>query len=215
MSADKRDGDRAATRSGAASGDGDGAASSGGKRRAKGDAAPTWFARASVRVGRLIYRCVTRVDAEGLEDLRTEGPLILAANHLSNADPPLVACWLSPALGRTIRWMTKEEALRWPVLGWFMRSNGGFGVTRDTGDIEGFRRAKRILEAGEVLSVFPEGTRAPAAPSSERRTAPRSWRFAPARRSSRLRSGAARRCGRAASVCSVRAAGSTSRQGGR
>lgn len=118
-----------------------------------------WFVRASNLAGRTIIRCSTRVSVEGLEHVPRSGPLILAANHASNADPPIVACWLTPALGRPVHWMAKAEALDWPIAGWFMRSNGAFGIRRGAADTEAFRLARAVLDDGRVLGTFPEGTR--------------------------------------------------------
>ena len=104
-------------------------------------------------------QCFTRVHVAGLENVPTDGPLILAANHISNADPPFMAVWLTPALGRPIHWMAKAEALDWPIAGWFMRQNGAFGIRRGAADTEAFRLAKSVLDDGRVLGAFPEGTR--------------------------------------------------------
>ena len=117
--------------------------------------------RASNLVGRTIFRCTCRVSVSGLENVPTSGPLILAGNHISNADPPLVANWLTPALGRPVHWMAKAEALDWPVAGWFMRQNGAFGIQRGAADTEAFRLARSVLDDGRVLGTFPEGTRSP------------------------------------------------------
>jgi 1-acyl-sn-glycerol-3-phosphate acyltransferase len=119
------------------------------------------FLRASCLVARTIIRCSTRISVEGLEHVPRHGPLILAGNHLSNADPPVVAGWLTPALGRPVHWMAKAEALRWPLAGWFMRQNGAFGVRRGAADTEAYRLAKAVLDDGRVLGAFPEGTRSP------------------------------------------------------
>jgi 1-acyl-sn-glycerol-3-phosphate acyltransferase len=91
----------------------------------------------------------------------SSGPLILSANHISNADPPFMASWLTPTLGRPIHWMAKAEALEWPLAGWFMRQNGAFGIRRGAADTEAFRLARRVLDEGRVLGAFPEGTRSP------------------------------------------------------
>lgn len=115
--------------------------------------------RASDAFGRSFIQCFTRVTIEGLEHLPETGPLIVSANHVSNADPPLMAVWLTPALGRPIHWMAKAEALEWPLAGWFMRQNGAFGIRRGAADTEAFRLAKRVLDEGRVLGAFPEGTR--------------------------------------------------------
>lgn len=122
---------------------------------------PTWFVRGTLLVGRTVYRCVTRVDVEPLEGLPADGPLIIASNHLSNADPPLIASWLTPALGRSVHWMAKQEALDWPVAGAFLKANGCFGIRRGAADTEAFRLAKSFLDDGRILGTFPEGTRSP------------------------------------------------------
>jgi 1-acyl-sn-glycerol-3-phosphate acyltransferase len=125
----------------------------------------TWFVRLTYFTGRTIMRCLTRVRIEGLEGghLATDGPLIIASNHLSNADPIVIGSWLGPALGRRVHWLGKQEALEVPIIGWAMIQNGVFGIRRGAADVEAFRLAKRILDEGHVLVVFPEGTRSPTA----------------------------------------------------
>jgi 1-acyl-sn-glycerol-3-phosphate acyltransferase len=120
-----------------------------------------FFIRASQLVARIIFRCSTRVTIEGLEHVPRSGSLILATNHISNGDPPLVSGWLTPALGRPVHWMAKSEALDWPLAGWFLRQNGAFGIRRGAADTEAFRLARAVLEDGRVLGTFPEGTRSP------------------------------------------------------
>jgi 1-acyl-sn-glycerol-3-phosphate acyltransferase len=111
---------------------------------------------------RLISRTVTRVRVEGdLSAIPREGPVILAANHISNADPVVVGAWLTPALGRRIHWLGKKEMFDWPVVGWMARNGGVLPVDRGAADVDAFRMASRVLEAGQVLMVFPEGTRSP------------------------------------------------------
>ncbi len=113
---------------------------------------------------RLLSRCLTRVRVEGdLDAIPREGAVILAANHISNADPVLIGAWLTPRLGRRIHWLGKKEMFEWPVVGWLARNGGVVPVDRARADVEAFRMASRVLEAGEVLVVFPEGTRSPAA----------------------------------------------------
>jgi len=119
------------------------------------------FIRASQVAARTIFRCSTRVAVEGLELVPRSGALILATNHISNADPPLVSGWLTPALGRPVHWMAKAEALDWPLAGWFLRQNGAFGIRRGAADTEAFRLARAVLVDGRVLGAFPEGTRSP------------------------------------------------------
>ncbi len=111
---------------------------------------------------RTVARCVTRVRVEGDTDaIPRQGPVILASNHISNADPVIIGAWLTPRLGRRIHWLGKKEMFEWPVVGWMARNGGVVPVDRGAADIDAFRLAQRVLAAGQVLMVFPEGTRSP------------------------------------------------------
>lgn len=131
---------------------------------------PAWApARAShlsllIRLGaagaRTLARLLARVTIEGDPALLPRrGPLILAANHLSNLDGVVIGGWLTPALGRRIHWLAKKEMLAWPIAGRLLAMSSFHPVDRGSGDVEAFRTAQRVLEAGNVLFVFPEGTR--------------------------------------------------------
>jgi len=95
------------------------------------------------------------VTATGYENVPAAGPIIVAANHRSYLDPPLLASWFP----RPVHWMAKEELFRIPVLGTLIRWCNAFPVTRGEGDIGSIRRALRILKEGGVVGIFPEGTR--------------------------------------------------------
>lgn len=130
------------------------------------DAAPqdriTPYIRLMSFAGRVGSRIFTRVDLVGaLDRIPRQGPLIIAANHVSNADGVMLAGWLVPAMGRRIHWLGKREMLEWPVLGHFVRAYSVHPVERSGSDIEAFRVAERILRDGSALVVFPEGTRSP------------------------------------------------------
>jgi 1-acyl-sn-glycerol-3-phosphate acyltransferase len=107
---------------------------------------------------RVVLRAMTRVTIEGLDGLPTDGPLIVVSNHISNADPPLVVGWLTPALGRQLHVLAKEALFVGPV-GWFLRHNGVTPVKSGGSDIEAYRVARAVLDRGEILCIFPEGTR--------------------------------------------------------
>ena len=111
--------------------------------------------------GRVFARAMTRVRIEGADELPKDGPLILAANHASNLDGVVLGSWLIPKLGRRIHWLGKKELFDWPIVGYVARNGGVHPVDRGTADVEAFRLARRILEGGHVLFVFPEGTRSP------------------------------------------------------
>jgi 1-acyl-sn-glycerol-3-phosphate acyltransferase len=122
----------------------------------------SWIIRATDAFGRLVWRFIARVELYGLEHVRgLEGPVLLVANHVSNADAPLIGSFVTPALGRRIYWLGKQEALDWPVVGKLLQLNAVIGIQRGSADVEAFRSAKRVLDEGHVLIVFPEGTRSP------------------------------------------------------
>jgi cytidylate kinase len=111
-------------------------------------------------VFRLIARAIVRLRIEGdLASLPKGGPMIMAANHASSADPVLIGAFLNQILGRPLNWLGKREIVEFPLTGWAMRRAGIHPVDRDAADLEAFRSAMRVLEAGQVLAVFPEGTR--------------------------------------------------------
>jgi 1-acyl-sn-glycerol-3-phosphate acyltransferase len=112
--------------------------------------------------GRIFGRAVSRIAIEGaIDEIPREGPLILAANHASNLDAVVLGSWLMPKLGRRIHWLGKKELFDWPVVGWAAANGGVHPVDRGAADVEAFRLAKRILDEGHILFVFPEGTRSP------------------------------------------------------
>jgi cytidylate kinase len=111
-------------------------------------------------VFRGIARAIVRIRIEGdLASIPRTGPLIVAANHASSADPVLIGAFLPKTLGRPLNWLGKRELVEMPLVGWFMRQVPIHPVDRATADLEAFRVAMRILESGNILAVFPEGTR--------------------------------------------------------
>ena len=96
-----------------------------------------------------------RVEVRGLENVPRSGTLIVTANHIGWVDPPLLR-WI---IGRRIRYMTKIELFTWTISGLAVRLFNAFPVRRDGRDRVALRYALRLLERGEVLGMFPEGTR--------------------------------------------------------
>jgi 1-acyl-sn-glycerol-3-phosphate acyltransferase len=109
-------------------------------------------------LARFCLRALARVKVEVEGELPTDGPLIVVANHLSNADPPLVAGWLTPLLGRQLHILAKQALFFWPVAP-VIRRLGASPVKAGGSDIEAYRTARDILDRGDVLCIFPEGTR--------------------------------------------------------
>jgi 1-acyl-sn-glycerol-3-phosphate acyltransferase len=85
-----------------------------------------------------------------------EGGAVLAANHTSNLDPWPLGLPLFPR--RNLRFMAKSE-LYWVPLKWVLDAAGAFKVRRGEGDAEAIRRAVELCRAGELVVIFPEGTR--------------------------------------------------------
>jgi 1-acyl-sn-glycerol-3-phosphate acyltransferase len=122
----------------------------------------TPYIRALNLTARTVVRSLTRVRIEGrLDRIPQEGPLIVAANHLSNADGPVIAGWLTSLLGRRIHWLGKREMYDFPLASLALPPVSIHPVDREGADVEAFRLAERILAAGNVLVLFPEGTRSP------------------------------------------------------
>ncbi len=96
-----------------------------------------------------------RLRIRGRERLPAQGGYVLAPSHRSMMDIPFAA-WLSR---RPLRYMGKASLFRIPVAGTFFRSLGGFEVARDGTDRKALRDSIEMLQAGEVLLLYPEGTR--------------------------------------------------------
>jgi 1-acyl-sn-glycerol-3-phosphate acyltransferase len=111
-------------------------------------------------LARSILRLLAKVTVEVDGEIPPGGPLIVVANHISNADPPLVAGWLTPMLGRPMQILAKQALFVGP-LGWILRRLGATPVKAGGSDIEAYRVARAVLERGDVLCIFPEGTRSP------------------------------------------------------
>jgi len=92
---------------------------------------------------------------QGVENMPTEGPVILAINHQSIWDPLVAAS----SLPRKVSFMAKEELFSIPVLGKIFFKLGAFPVKRGQGDMNAIRQSLAILKEGRVLGLFPEGTR--------------------------------------------------------
>ncbi len=119
-----------------------------------------WFNWTSGLVLRTLTRIIVRMRVEGDPDaVPRSGPVIIAGNHASSADPVLIGAFLNKRLGRPVNWLGKRELVEQPILGPFFRLIPVHPVSRDSADLEAFRAAMRILESGNVLAIFPEGTR--------------------------------------------------------
>ncbi len=102
-----------------------------------------------------IPRVLWRVRFVGLEHLPKTGGYVLAPSHRSMMDIPFAA----RVTERRVRFMGKQSLFKLPIIGPIFTALGGFPVARDGTDRKAVRDSVDILQAGEVLCVYPEGTR--------------------------------------------------------
>jgi 1-acyl-sn-glycerol-3-phosphate acyltransferase len=118
---------------------------------------------------RPFLRLLFRIEVNGAERIPEHGACIITANHESLADPFI----LGVATRRKIRYMAKAELFRFWPLGAAMRAFGTFAVERGAGHREAISAAAQLLEVGEVLGIFPQGTSKRIDPRPYRRGAAR------------------------------------------
>jgi 1-acyl-sn-glycerol-3-phosphate acyltransferase len=110
-------------------------------------------------IGWIFYRCVFaayfrwRVYQD--ERVPRHGPVILASNHASFLDPPLIGS----SLKREINYLARQSLFRYPLLGWILRTVNAVPVDRDGGGAAGLRAIMDRLHTGGAIILFPEGTR--------------------------------------------------------
>ena len=108
-----------------------------------------WFVRNT------FFRYTGGLKGIGRENVPKQGAVIIAPYHVSNLDPPAVAC----TCPRRLNFMAKEELFKVPILGPIIRSLDAFPLKRGEGDTEAIRHAIAQLEAGKTIIIFPEGSR--------------------------------------------------------
>jgi 1-acyl-sn-glycerol-3-phosphate acyltransferase len=101
------------------------------------------------------FRLQSRLRVEGVENVPRRGPVIIAANHRSMLDIPLLVV----ASPRPIIFMAKEELFRNRALSRFFHLLGGFPVRREIPDVRAIDVALAVLERGDALGIYPEGRR--------------------------------------------------------
>ena len=110
--------------------------------------------RPFVRLGARIY---WRIQLEGIQHIPTDGPLIIAPNHVTFADPVLV--WLPIHL--RVNFMAWDALFKIPGFSWVIRRLRAFPVQLESADPRSTREAVRLLQTGQSVMIFPEGGRSP------------------------------------------------------
>lgn len=115
----------------------------------------TGFHKILVSVFGFLFKGIMKLDVSGSEFLPNNGAVIVAANHVTSMD----VFPMQLALTRPIFFMGKAELFKNPVLHYAFRNLGAFPVFRGERDEWAMEHSKKILLAGQVLGMFPEGTR--------------------------------------------------------
>ncbi|TRZ96177.1 1-acyl-sn-glycerol-3-phosphate acyltransferase [bacterium] len=103
----------------------------------------------------ILIKILFRLKVKGIENIPKKGAFILASNHVSYLDPPVVGV----SCPRRLSYMARDTLFLQPLFAWWLRKVGVFPVKRNSADISAFKESLRRLAQGGGLLIFPEGTR--------------------------------------------------------
>lgn len=101
------------------------------------------------------FKLVYRLEVQGKENIPLNNDFIIAANHLSTLDPPLV-CGI---MNKGVAYMAKKELFENIFLRWWLNWLGAFAVDREKLGVSTIKTVKNLKQTGWVLGIFPQGTR--------------------------------------------------------
>ena len=101
------------------------------------------------------FKLVYRLEVHGKENIPKDNNFIIASNHLSTLDPPLVCA----VMNRGVAYMAKKELFENPFMCWWLNWLGAFAVDREKLGVSTIKTVKGIKETSWVLGIFPQGTR--------------------------------------------------------
>ena len=107
------------------------------------------------RTLQLVAVLVFRARFTGRENVPAEGGVLVVSNHQSHFDPPLVGI----GCPRQMRYVARETLFDFKPFGLLLKSVGAFPIDRDGIGLSGIKKALKLLKNGEVVGIFPEGTR--------------------------------------------------------
>ena len=114
-----------------------------------------WFSQDVVYCfARLFYR----LEVFNTDNVPDGDGMIIAANHSSYLDPPILGCCVR---NRMITFMARDSLFRFRLLRWFFNHVGVIPIDRNKGDVSAMRTALRVLKKKGAVCLFPEGTRSP------------------------------------------------------
>ncbi len=124
------------------------------KPRIAGYGVPAFYWWATYTLRGILW-VVGRWVVTGRENVPKEGAVLVVSNHLNNADPPILSAGIA---SRRVRYLAKIELFKLPF-GIIPRSYGALPIRRGEADIGAMMASERVLRRGDVLGMFPEGTR--------------------------------------------------------
>jgi 1-acyl-sn-glycerol-3-phosphate acyltransferase len=107
-------------------------------------------------IARLIFKLFFRVTVTGMDSLLPRGGYLLAVNHLSRLDPPLIFAILDRD---DVTALVAEKYQKYPFFRWIIRIMDGIWINRGEADLGALRQARDFLRGGGILGIAPEGTR--------------------------------------------------------
>lgn len=102
------------------------------------------------------FKWGTRLRVAGLHNIPASGAVLVVSNHISQIDPMVLGIAARP---RRSHYMAKAELFRIPLVSRMIHRMGAFPVERGGADRRALRAARDVLQRGDVLLMFPEGTR--------------------------------------------------------
>jgi 1-acyl-sn-glycerol-3-phosphate acyltransferase len=118
-----------------------------------------WFKRIAYRAIRLMVRLMAvasfRFRSFGSRNMPPEGPVLVCSNHQSHLDPVLVGM----VFGRRLNFIARKSLFKFALLRWLIQFLDAIPINRDGMGLEGIKESIRRLRRGEVVLIFPEGTR--------------------------------------------------------
>lgn len=103
----------------------------------------------------IVMHLMFKIEVRGTINLPENEGFLLCSNHISNFDPVLIGI----SIDRKLSFMAKESLFKIPVLGYIIKQCGAFPVNRNGNEIATVKKAISILKDGNVMAMFPEGTR--------------------------------------------------------
>ncbi|MGP4041354.1 lysophospholipid acyltransferase family protein [Gracilibacillus sp. D59] len=106
-------------------------------------------------VVKMVLQPKYKVKKVGIDNIPKEGPVIICSNHISNYDPPIVGI----TCPRPIHFLAKEELFKNKIFAFILNNVNAFPIKRGMKDRNALRKGLEVLKEGNVLGLFPEGTR--------------------------------------------------------